>query len=354
MIKDITSFFILSSLLITTGCTKHPDIYFYCDRDKDGGNYVLKWEVSPTNPEDKIKIYMSDNDSVFLEPPTAETMVSDYVARIPVQDSISRKFFRLKVNKTFSGIISNHVFKMDNMQNLRDLGGYFTKEEKQVKWARVFRSGDLSEITSRDYKIIESLGIKTIIDFRDVDEYENFPDLYTAPNMVHLPIASGNRAYIRDKILDGTFYRGDAILFTQDMYRSMVENYSDEFARFFDILCDPNNYPILYHGYLGKDRTGLASYFLLRALGISNEANEDDYLLSNLYISEQMVMGEARYLPEQMQEAATVVCKADRSYLRYAISCMENKSGSVDKYMEQELKLTEAKKAKLRKILLYK
>ena len=65
-------------------------------------------------------------------------------------------------------------------------------------------------------------------------------------------------------------------------------------------------------------------------------------------------MGEARYLPEQMQEAATVVCKADRSYLKYAISCMENMSGSVDKYMEKELKLTEDKKEKLRKILLYK
>lgn len=353
MIKDITSFFIFSSLLITTGCTKHPDIYYYCDRDR-AGNYVLKWEVSPTSPEDKIKIYMSDNDSVFSEPPVMETMVSDYVAHIPVQDSLTRKFFRLKVNKTFSGIISNHVFRMDNMQNLRDLGGYFTNEKQQIRWGKIFRSGDLAEITNKDYKIIESLGIKTIIDFRDIGEYENSPDLYTAPNMIHFPIASGNRAYIRDKILDGTFYRGDAILFTQDMYKTMIEKYSEEYARFFEVLSDKNNYPILYHGFLGKDRTGLASYFLLRALGIPNDANEDDYLLSNLYISEQMVMGEARYLPEQMQEAATVVCKADISYLRYAISCMENKSGSVDKYMEQELRLTEAKKEKLRAILLYK
>lgn len=353
MIRDITSFFILSSLLITTGCTQHPDIYFYCDRDRVG-DYVLKWEVSPTVPEDKIKIYMSDNDSVFAEPPIMETMVSDYVAQIPKQDSITRKFFRLKVNKTFSGIISNHAFKMDNMQNLRDLGGYFTKEKKQVKWGKIFRSGDLSEITSRDHKIIESLGIKTIIDFRGVEEYTNSPDLYTATNMYHLPIASGNRSYIRDKILNGTFYRGDAILFTQDMYKTMIEKYPEEYARFFDILSDKNNYPILYHGFLGKDRTGLASYFLLRALGISDDANEDDYMMSNLYISEQMVMGEARYLPEQMQEAATVVCKADIRYLKYAISCMKKKSGSVDKYMEKELKLTEAKKQKLREILLYK
>lgn len=339
---------------MATGCTKHPEIYFYCDRSRDGGSYTLKWEVSPTNPEEKIKIYMSDNDSVFLDPPIIETLVSDYIAHIPLQDSLSRKFFKLKVGKTFSGIISNHVFKMDNMQNLRDLGGYYTKDEKQIKWNLIYRSGDLSEITSRDYQVLESLGIKTIIDFRDVEEYEEFPDLFTLPNMIHLPIASGNRAYIRDRILDGTFYRGDAILFTQDMYQNMVEKYAKEFASFIDILCDQKNYPILYHGYLGKDRGGLASYFLLKTLGISNEANEEDYMMSNLYISEQMVMGEAKFLPEQMQEAATVVCKADRSFLRYAISCMENKSGSVEKYMEQELKITQAKRDKLREILLYK
>lgn len=354
MIKGITSFFILGTLFMTPGCSKKPDIYFYCDKNKDGGSYVLKWELSQTDPGDKIKIYMSDNDSVFPHDPVKEIPVSDYVAQIPVQDTIGRKFFRLKVNNAVSGIISNHVFKMENMQNFRDLGGYFTSDGRQVKWAKLFRSGDLSEITHSDSATIASLGIKTIIDFRDAQEYTEYPDHYVAENMIHLPIASSNRAYIRDRILDGTFYRGDAILFSQDMYRSIVENYAEEYARFFDVLCDKNNYPILYHGYLGKDQTGFASYFLLRALGIPNESNEDDYLLSNLYISEQTVMGEACYLPEKMQEAATVMCKADASYLQYGIASMERISGSVDKYMEEKLRLTEDKKQKLRELLLYK
>jgi len=54
-----------------------------------------------------------------------------------------------------------------------------------------------------------------------------------------------------------------------------------------------------------------------------------------------------------MQEAMTMISKADVSQLRYAISCMKNKSGSVEEYMSKELGLTSQKKEKLRNILLY-
>jgi len=296
---------------------------------------------------------MSDNDSSFPEPPVLDTSINDYVANIPTGDSIGRHFFRLKVDKTFSGIISNRLFNTDSIQNFRDAGGYFTSEGKQIKWGKVYRSGELSELTTKDTKILDALKIKTIIDFRDHEEILQYPDNYQARRTVHIPVYTGNRAYVREKIIDGSFYRGDAIIFTQDTYKTLVEDFSAEFAQFFDILCDEGNYPILFHGYLGKDRVGLASYYLLHVLGVSNSLNEEDYLLSNSCIAEEQVMGEARFLPERMQEAATVVCKANISYLNYAKSCMANKSGSIDDYMTNELKLTEDKREKLRQILLY-
>ncbi len=352
-IKDLTAFFLFGSLLVSSGCSKEPEFSFFCEKDR-AGNYILKWEVTPKEDNDKISIYMSDNDSEFAGPPTLVTNVNDYVASIPTQDSIGRKFFRLKVNRTFSGIISNRIFRMDSLQNFRDVGGYFTRDKQQIKWGMLYRSGELSEVSGKDLKILEALHIKTIIDFRDDDERALYPDVYAAKNMIHIPMITGNRAYITEKIIDGSFLRGDAIIFTQDTYKSLIENNADDFARFFDILCDESNYPILFHGYLGKDRVGLANYFILRALGISDEINENDYILSNWCISEQQVMGEARYLPEKMQEAATVVCQANMSYLNYAKTCMRNKSGSIDEYMEKELKLTSEKKEKLKQILLYK
>jgi len=351
-IKDLTAFFLFGSLLVSGGCTRESNISFYCERDRVG-NYVLKWEVTPKNVDDKINIYMSDDDSKFSGSPVLVANVDDYVAYIPSQNTLDRKFFKLRVNKSYSGIISNRYFKMDSIQNFRDVGGYFTRNGEQIKWGMLFRSGELSEISEADKATMDALKLKTIIDFRDIEESDLYPNHYKAEKEIHIPMVTGNRAYIINQIIDGSFYRGDAIIFTQDTYRYLIENFSESYARFFDLLCDENNYPIVFHGYLGKDRVGLANYFLLRALGVSNDTNEDDYLLSNYCISEQQVLGEARFLPENMQEAATVICKADMSYLNYAKSCMRNKSGSIDDYMTKELRLTPEKIDKLRKILLY-
>ncbi|SHF53460.1 protein-tyrosine phosphatase [Dysgonomonas macrotermitis] len=353
-IKDIaiTKLLFISSLLVSSGCSKQPEISFSCDRD-NVGNYVLRWEVSPRDAAKKIKIYMSDDDSVFNEPPLLEADINDYVANIPATDSVSRKFFKLRVNDTYSPVISNHYFRMDNLQNFRDIGGYFTSDGRQIKWGKLYRSGDFSALSSKDYQTLNALGIRTVVDFRETEEHESSPDLFRGQQMISIPIASGNRSYIRERVLDGSFYRGDAIVFTQDMYKILIQHYSDEYAEFFDLLCDESNYPVVFHGYLGKDRTGLASYFLLRALGVPDDTNVDDYLFSNSCISEQQVIGEARFLPERMQEAATVICKADLSYLDYAKTWMISLNGSVDEYMVHRLGLTQAKREKLRQILLY-
>lgn len=351
-IKNLAIFFLFGSIFIATRCSKKPDISFFCEKDKSG-DYVIKWEVYPDQITDEISIFRSENDSTFPEEKDFLVNLKDYTTRIKAKNPLNREFFRLKVNDTYSGIISNRFFEMDNVQNFRDLGGYFTTDNKQMKWGKIYRSGELTSLSEEDSKIIKSLRIKTIIDFRENDEYKISPNLFNVEKTVHIPIPFGNRRYIRDKVLDRTFYREDAIAFTQDMYRIQIEYYAEKYAEFFDILCDEKNYPVLVQGYLGKDKTGLGCYFLLRAVGIPDDVNTDDYIMSNNYIKENQVIGEAKYLPEHMQEAATVFCKTDMIYLNYAKACMIEVSGSVDEYMTQKLRLTPEKREKLKKILLY-
>ena len=334
------------------GCSHDKEITVSCDYDKDG-SYLIKWEVYPLNTGDKVSIYMSDNDTVFAEPPLLVADADDCFAKISANNNAERKFFRLRINDSYSDVISNRSFKFDNVQNFRDVGGYDNKDKQQVKWSKIYRSGDFSELTDADYKKLKDLDIKTIIDFRNTYDRDERPDLFRGDSIINLPVDVSNRAYIRDKIIDGSFLRGDAILYTQDMYESILENHADAYADLFDILCNENNYPIALHGHLGKDKIGLASYFIFKALGVSTETIQDDYLLSNNQISKDQVIGEARFLPEKMQEAATVVCKVDVSYLNYAESCMIKISGSVDAYMAEKLKLTPEKKEKLKQILLY-
>lgn len=346
------TFSLFGALILSVGCSKPDRIAFFCERDV-AGNYILKWEVKADKAGEKIQIYMSDSDSIFDTKPVLEANAADFIAKIPASDLLTRKYFKLKIGNTQSGIITNPFIRMEAINNFRDVGGYSNADKNQIRWGMLYRSGDYSELTANDFKTLENLKIKTVIDFRDSNEVISHPDLYRGVNMVHIPIPSSNRIYIREKIVDGDFLRGDAIVFTQDIYRSLVEDYAAEYAKFIDVLCDESNYPIAFHSYLGKDRVGLAGYYLLKALDVIEEVNEDEYLFTNNCLDKFAVMGEARYLPESMQEAATVACRADLIYLNYAKDCMIKKSGSVNTYLEQELKITPEKKEKLKKILFY-
>ena len=56
--------------------------------------------------------------------------------------------------------------EMNNIKNFRDIGGYFTSDERQIKWGQIYRSGNLSNATLYDQEKIRRLKIKTVIDFR--------------------------------------------------------------------------------------------------------------------------------------------------------------------------------------------
>jgi len=54
-----------------------------------------------------------------------------------------------------------------------------------------------------------------------------------------------------------------------------------------------------------------------------------------------------------MQEAVTAMLSVNRAYLNFAIDHIKEKYGSVDNYLEKELRVTSGKKNLLRKYLLY-
>ncbi len=343
--------FFLSFVLY--GCSDHCSISFSCDMDRQD-NYIIKWEIFPEKQNNKIDIYSSGNDTVFPKDPVVSKPINDYVAVINTGNHSIRNFFRIRAGKCYSGIISNRHFPMDSIQNFRDLGGYFTRSNQQMRWGKIYRSGSLSHMGDNDKNILQALRVKTVIDFRTPEHIQHSPDIFECDNYINLPIeATSFDQNIKNKITGGYFLKGDAVIYTQDCYRKIIDNHSDQYSRFFDILCDESNYPVLFHCGLGKDRTGLASFFLLKALDIPVDIIEEDFLLSNEGINKlQMVKGSTE-LSEQMQEAMTMIFKADISQLRYAIYCMKKKSGSVEEYMAKELDLTGKKKEILKKILLY-
>jgi protein-tyrosine phosphatase len=63
----------------------------------------------------------------------------------------------------------------------------------------------------------------------------------------------------------------------------MVKDNQEEYKEFFNILAHTRHLPILFHCAAGKDRTGLASLFLLTALGVDMKHILEDYYSTNIH-----------------------------------------------------------------------
>ena len=61
----------------------------------------------------------------------------------------------------------------------------------------------------------------------------------------------------------------------------MVIEHAPEFSRFLRILATTSYLPMVYHCADGKDRTGLATIFLLTALGVEMNVVWQDYMATN-------------------------------------------------------------------------
>ena len=342
-----------TSLLLNFSCTKEEtSIIALVESDREG-NCILKWEVFPERDNTTMEIYASDNDSSFPLHPLKNVDVNKYIDVIENADSLGYRFFKLKVGNTYSPIISNRFHRFDDVQNFRDIGGYVTNDGRTVKWGKIFRAGDFSHISKLDDEQLEKLNLKTVIDLRAKKTQQNISDILKTPHRYELYISGIYNDSISEKVLENKFLKGDALIYMQDAYRSILIEHTKQYSDFFDYLTNEENYPLVFHCSLGKDQSGIASFLLLRALDVPVDIAEEDYVLSNRGVNRRKIIKDPSHLSEVQQQIFTMLTSTDISYLRYALACARKEEGSIDDFMTKRLNLTQEKRKKLKDILLY-
>lgn len=341
----------LFSMFFLASCASTIKIASVAEKNSEG-DYLLKWEVSP-DVEGKIDIFSASSDTTLKDfTPIRSKLVEEQFALLNPIGSGLREFFILKTSGVTSGIISNRSIEMDRIHNFRDLGGYFTSDEKQLRWGRVYRSGHLSNTNLYDQDRLKQLGIRTIIDFRTEEDRKAHP-YFLNITKVNIPVIPGDIEVLKNEILKGNSSRSETIIKIQNAYKEMVENNADKFADMFDVLLDENNYPVLLSSFLGKDRVGVASALLLYALGVLDYTVEEDYLASNKYIDPKKTFNLSDTIPEPIQESLTALFTANNAYLRYAFDYIKENYGTVDNYLEKKVRVSKGKTIILRKLMLY-
>jgi protein-tyrosine phosphatase len=354
MVKRIFLFSYLFYLTIFYSCKQdRPEIRAACELSWTGV-YLIKWEIFPPM-EGTVRIYESSRpDSFSVSSHVSEQDISIGYKRILSMPSFTPTYFKLIFNKKYSTITANRVIPLQEVFNFRDMGGYYSKDKRQSQWGKLYRSGSLASATLQDIYMLNQLRIKTIIDFRTEKESYRFPLKYQPSQIFNLPLRGNRSNLFFDKILSEQMKRGDVIVYQQDIFQFILENNTDYFIKMFDILLNNDNYPVVMYCSLGSDRSALAAALVLLALDMEQNTILEDYLLSNDLINFQSLVKNAELYPTQVQETITASFSAHKEVLTYSIELIKKDYGSIQNYLESELKLTAKKREKLKDLLLYK
>lgn len=72
-------------------------------------------------------------------------------------------------------MLSRHI-DFEGMSNVRDLGGMTGADGKKIKSGLLFRSDQLHSATKADQEKLKEIGVKYIVDLRNIREYTEQPD----------------------------------------------------------------------------------------------------------------------------------------------------------------------------------
>lgn len=174
---------------------------------------------------------------------------------------------------------------MKSVVNFRDLAQGI---EDRIKTGLIFRSGHLDKVKNNNSQFSQ-LNITTIIDLRGPEEKKTKFKQLNGINRREIPmifdsdIRPGIKAVLHKKNAQVKMHE----IFIKK-YESLPFECMDAIKQVFDILCNENNYPVVFHCRAGKDRTGFLSALLQRLLGIDSEHITYDYLLSNNFFRKKM------------------------------------------------------------------
>jgi len=237
-----------------------------------------------------------------------------------------------------------------SLPNLRDLGGYRTRDGGQVRRGLLYRSVDLGRLHGDDAAAFGRLGVRTVFDLRTEVERSARPDL--------LPPGTGY--VIADVLRDSfnptpdqlanlladpaaarqAFGDGKAAAFFVQAYREFVSLGSARtaYGRLFSDLTQDEHRPALFHCSTGKDRTGWAAAALLLLVGVPDAIVMEDFLLSNERLRPMVAPLLDRFRERGGDpDLLLPLMGVQREYLQSALDEMRRSFGTVERYFADGL-----------------
>lgn len=257
------------------------------------------------------------------------------------------------------------IIQMEQLRNLRDLGGIAGKDGRKVRKELLFRSEELQRGTPADLqRLAEQHRLKVIIDLRCAAERSDSPNpAVTGATEYWFPILKEETLGITHREAGSSTEDFFALLrnpkfsaeqYMASLYTAIAEDSQahEQYRLFLELLAQGHG-PALWHCTAGKDRAGIATALVLMALGASRQAITEDYLLTNTCTYQKTVQAAEHYLPGEpkLQKAFCVVMQVQESYLQAFFNAVDAAGGN-EAYLTGTLGVGEQTIQKLQEIYL--
>jgi protein-tyrosine phosphatase len=326
---------------------------------KNHNEFHVGWDA--TVPGYSVSVYLGRTEDE-IDPDSPVAITCETRVQVAGLNSNTRPYFYLKGEKGDVHIAGQRCLPFQGAFNFRDMGGYPTRDGHRVKWGALYRSGHLSEITEHDLAYFTKLDIGLVCDFRRKDEQDLAPNRLppgSAIRVANIPIHTGSQQSFIEKIATGKTSREDMMGVMKEINAIYARSHAPAFAAMFEhILAAPRG-ATLIHCTAGKDRTGFGTALILWSLGVDRETIMEDYLLSRVHFPldralERMAQKyagteDSPFDPRVMIPAFQV----HQDYLNTALTGMEKKSNTIDRYISEEMGITRQMIAALRERFLY-
>jgi protein-tyrosine phosphatase len=234
--------------------------------------------------------------------------------------------------------------RLDGTYNVRDIGGYRTRDGLVTRWYTLFRADSLHRLAPTAQAILLDHGVRLVVDLRRSDELQAAPNVFTTSTCVHYrhlslladvpPVVNGDpRALV-------------------ETYRYILDQRQAQVYEVLAALATPGNLPAVIHCTAGKDRTGVIVALALGVAGVPTETIVEDYALTATCLDEAF-MEETRqralkrgYTWEQYKPL--VGCPPD--YMVTTLQHLETEYGGIEAYV-RTIGLSEAQIERLRTAL---
>ncbi|MFW2422003.1 MAG: tyrosine-protein phosphatase [Porticoccaceae bacterium] len=233
---------------------------------------------------------------------------------------------------------------LDGAINLRDLGGYRSRDGRLVRWGKIYRSGHMAKLSERGQQQLVQLGISEIHDFRRPEERQRAPTPELSSTIVEgYDMSIGSVSKFWDYLFAGGMSDQRAFDLVLNSYRSCAADVIPGYRQLFSHLLRPDEGATLFHCAAGKDRTGMAAALILTALEVPRDDIIEDYMLTQKYFDSEVLMG---LIEEHLRNAGAnewqrswlvPYCAVYPEYLEAFFDSVEGHSGTVANYLEREL-----------------